>query len=79
MGIYFSRHAFLHTLEIEKIIEPASVPRLVKGFIELAAPDPKERVPYLRGFEYPACRKWARGLESIPGAERQEASKGRLQ
>lgn len=58
VGIYFSRHAFLHTLEIEKIIEAAAMPRLVKGFVELAAPDTKERKTYLSSFEYPACREW---------------------
>jgi hypothetical protein len=79
VGIYFSRHAFLHTLEIEKIIEAAAIPRLVKGFVELAAPDPEERVPYLRGFEYPACGEWCRDLESVSGTKRQEASKARLQ
>lgn len=65
VGIYFSRHAFLHTLEIEKIIEAAIMPQLVKGFVELAAPDPKERKRYLGGFEYPTCREWARDLESV--------------
>jgi hypothetical protein len=70
VGIYFSRHAFLHTLEIEKIIEAAAMPRLVKGFVELAAPDTKERKTYLSSFEYPACREWSRELESILGAER---------
>ncbi len=79
VGIYFSRHAFLHMLEIEKIIEAAAVPRLVKGFIELAAPDPKERAPYLRGFEYPACGEWCRDLESAQGSRRKEADKARLQ
>jgi hypothetical protein len=54
VGIYFSRHAFLHTLEIEKMIE-------------VAAPDTKERKTYLSGFEYPACREWSRDLESILG------------
>lgn len=79
VGIYFSRHAFLHTIEIEKIIEAAAMPQLVKGFIELAAPDPKERTPYLRGFEYPACREWCRDLESAQGSGRKEADKARLQ
>lgn len=75
VGIYFSRHAFLHTLEIEKIIESAAMPQIVKGFIELAAPDPKERKPYLGGFEYPACREWSRDLESILKAERGKREK----
>lgn len=31
VGIYFSRHAFLHTFEIERIIEPALLPQVVKA------------------------------------------------
>lgn len=72
VGIYFSRHAFLHTLEIEKIIETAAMPQLVKGFIELAAPNPKERKPYLSGFEYAPCREWSRDLGSILDSQRRE-------
>lgn len=79
VGIYFSRHAYLHTLEIEKIIEAAAMPLLVKGFVELAAPDRKEREAYLRGFEYPACREWSRDLAPAPVAGRKQADISRLQ
>jgi hypothetical protein len=67
VGIYFSRHAFLHTLEIGKIIKADAMPELLKGFIELAAPDPQKRKSYLSGFEYPACREWSRDLDSVLG------------
>lgn len=79
VGIYFSRHALLHTLEVEKIIEVIDMPQLVKGFIELAAPDPNERKTYLTGFEYPSCHEWARDLGDVPDTRRHEASKATLQ
>jgi hypothetical protein len=78
IGIYFSRHAFLHTLDIEKIVENSAMPQLVKGFIELAVPDPNERKTYLAGFEYPACQEWLRDLGGVIKSDRREAGKASL-
>jgi hypothetical protein len=58
VGVYFSRHAFLHTLELEKIIEPGQIQAVLKRFVELAAPDVQERAKYYGGFTHPACRNW---------------------
>lgn len=58
VGVYFSRHAFLHTLELEKIIDPGEIQTVLKRFVELAAPDVRERAKYYGGFTYPACRNW---------------------
>jgi hypothetical protein len=46
--IYFSRHGYLHTMNISDLINPESLPGFVKWYVETTRPLEDERLAYCR-------------------------------